>query len=463
MRQPIPVLHHRYDDAQETTLVSGGIGSQTQSLIPAVTTAASVHAAENLLFFTLMQLVVILLAARIGGSLALRLGQARVVGEIVVGLLLGPSLFGAMAPDTFNYVFHSVPSSPVTVMSQIGLILLMFQIGLDFDFSHLKEKENGRAVILVSALGLAAPFVLGLAVAWTSHDNLAPNVNVLGYSLFLATALAITAVPILGRIMMEFGLTRTPMGVITITSAAINDVVGWITLAIVTALTLSAFSIADTLLNLGMLALYVALCWWGARPALQWLLARFGSHSDNLPQSLMAILLAVIFLSAMTTYKIGIFAIFGGFMLGVLLHDELTFVTAWKAKIADFVTVFFLPIFFTYTGLRTDIGALNSWELWQWCLVILGAATLGKVGGCYVGARWAGRSPAESRVIGIMMNTRALMELIVINIGYDIGVIPPSVFTMLVIMAVVSTLVTTPALRLWLPQLQLKLAPGVTS
>lgn len=413
---------------------------------------AAVHAAENLLFFTLMQLVIILLAARLGGSLALRLGQARVVGEIVVGLLLGPSLFGALAPDTFHYVFHSVPSAPVTIMSQIGLILLMFQIGLDFDFSHLREKQNRKAVVLVAALGLVAPFLLGLLIGQASHAALAPGVNPLGYSLFLATALSITAVPILGRIMMEFGLTRTPMGVITITSAAINDVVGWITLAAVTALTLSAFSLSGMLLNLGALALYAAFCWWGLRPLLRRLLARFAAQSDNLPQSLLAILLALIFLSAMATYKMGIFAIFGGFVLGVLLHDEPAFVTAWKAKIADFVTVFFLPIFFTYTGLRTNIGALDSWALWQWCLVILGGATLGKFGGCYLGARWAGRDAAESRVIAVMMNTRALMELVVINVGYDLGVIPPSVFTMLVIMAVVSTLVTAPALRLWLPQ-----------
>jgi Kef-type K+ transport system membrane component KefB len=415
-------------------------------------TALSVHATENLLFFTLMQLVLILLAARLGGSLALRLGQARVVGEIVVGLLLGPSLFGLLAPDTFQYVFHSVSAAPVTIMSQIGLILLMFQIGLDFDFSHLKEKENSRTVILVASLGLIAPFLLGLLVGHFSHAALAPDVNPLGYKLFLATALSITAVPILGRIMMEFDLTRTPMGVITITSAAINDVVGWITLAAVTALTLSAFSLSGMMLNLGLLALYAAACWWLLRPLLRRLLARFAAHSDNLPQSLLAVLLAAIFLSAMTTYKMGIFAIFGGFVMGVLLHDEHALAAAWKAKIADFVNVFFLPIFFTYTGLRTNIGALDSLVLWQWCAAILAAATLGKFGGCYLGARWSGRSKTESRIIGVMMNTRALMELIVINVGYDLGVIPASVFTMLVIMAVVSTLVTAPALRLWLPK-----------
>lgn len=424
------------------------------------TTIPSVHATENLLFFTLLQLVIILLAARLGGSLARRLGQARVVGEIIVGLLLGPSLFGALAPDTFQYVFHSVSSTPVTIMSQIGLILLMFQIGLDFDFSHLQERRNAKAVVLVAALGLVVPFLLGLAVGRASHEALAPEVNPLGYSLFLATALSITAVPVLGRIMVEFGLTRTPLGVITITAAAINDVVGWVTLAAITALTLSAFSFSDMLRNLGWLLVYTVVCWWGLRPALRWLLARYVSHADDLPQTLLAILLALIFLSAMATYQIGIFAIFGGFMLGVLLHEEHAFVAAWKAKIADFVSVFFLPIFFTYTGLRTNIGALDSGHLWLWCLIVLGAATLGKFGGCYLGARWAGRPATESHIIAVMMNTRGLMELIVINVGYDLGVIPPSVFTMLVIMAVVSTLIAAPALRLWLPRAQQERTKG---
>lgn len=419
-----------------------------------VTTTTSVHAAENLLFFTLLQLVIILLAARLGGILARHLGQARVVGEIVVGLLLGPSLFGLLAPEAFHYVFHSVSGTPITIMSQIGLILLMFQIGLDFDFSHLRERKNAKAVILVATLGLAAPFLLGILVGRASHDFLAPTVHPLGYSLFIATALSITAVPILGRIMVEFNLTRTPMGVITITAAAINDVVGWVALAIITALTLSAFVFSDMLLNLGWLLLYVVLSWWALRPLLRRLLARYTANDDDLPQTLLAILLSLIFISSMITYQIGIFALFGGFVLGVLLHDESAFVSAWKARMEDFVSVFFLPIFFTYTGLRTSIGTLDSLDAWGWCVVILAAATLGKFGGCYLGARWAGRAAAESRVIAVMMNTRALMELIVINIGYDLGVIPQSVFTMLVIMAVVSTLVTAPALRRWLPEAQ---------
>jgi Kef-type K+ transport system membrane component KefB len=169
-----------------------------------------------------------------------------------------------------------------------------------------------------------------------------------------------------------------------------------------------------------------------------------------LSPNLVGILISAVFLSGMTTYHLGIFAIFGGFMLGVLLHDQAAFVRAWRDKVGDFVLVFFLPIFFTYTGLRTNIGALDSVGLWGWCLLLLVLASAGKFGGCYLAARRSGMNRQEARAIGIMMNTRALMELVVINVGLDLGVIPPEVFTMLVIMAIGSTVVTTPALRIWL-------------
>lgn len=186
------------------------------------------------------------------------------------------------------------------------------------------------------------------------------------------------------------------------------------------------------------------------RPALQRLLARHALGGEQLPQDVMGYVLAAIFLSAMATYQLGIFAIFGGFMLGVLLHDHAAFVAAWRAQIGGFVTVFFLPIFFTYTGLRTDIGALDA-TLWGWCGLLIALATLGKFLGCYLAARWSGLDRAQSRVIGAMMNTRALMELVVINVGFDLGVIPPAVFSMLVLMAIFSTVITTPLLKRWLP------------
>ena len=211
-----------------------------------------VHKAEAVLFFTLLQLTVVVLAGRIGSSLAVRFGQSTAVGEIIVGILLGPSLFGLLAPSTFNYVFHSAPGEPMQVLSQIGLIFLMFQIGLEFDFGHLTERRNRRAVMWVAAAGLLLPFALGLALGWVVAPFLGgQNGQALATALFVATSFSITALPILGRILIEFDMTQRPLGVIAISAAAINDVVGWLLLALVTALSVSQFQAGGFALNVG--------------------------------------------------------------------------------------------------------------------------------------------------------------------------------------------------------------------
>jgi Kef-type K+ transport system membrane component KefB len=389
------------------------------------------------------------------------MGQPRAVGEIIAGLVLGPSLFGHLFPDISNYVFHSVSSLPITIISQIGLLLLMFQIGMDFDFSHLTEKKNRKAVQMVSIACIALPFALGLMLGQISAPYLAPDIQPLPYSLFVGTALSITAVPVLGRIMMEFNLTRTRVGAIAITAAAVNDVVGWLLLAVISALSVAQFSAQGTLVQLGWLLLYVAICWWSVRPFLGRLIRRFDLDQDRLPPNLMAIVLALIFISGMCTYGIGIFAIFGGFMMGVLVHDQHKFVALWKKTVGDFVLVFFLPVFFTYTGLRTNIAGLDTLPLWSWCLILILAATLGKFGGAYLAARIAGLDNHHANIIGILMNTRGLMELIVLNVGYDLGFIPQSVFTMLVIVAVFTTVITAPVLRSVLPRIGYAVPRGI--
>ena len=412
---------------------------------------SATHQNEALLFFTLLQLVIIVIMGRVGGEIATRVSQSRAVGEIIIGILLGPSLFGLMAPDMFQYVFKSSSPQPMFILSQIGLVLLMFQIGLEFDFSHLTAKDNRRAVLRIASAGIVLPFSLGFVFGYYTAPLLSPNANHLASGLFVATAFSITALPILGRIMMEFNMTRTKLGVIAISVAAITDVVGWLLLAVVTAVSLSDFSLGSFARTLGLLALYIAVCWLVVRPALHRAVKRSVVTEHRFSDNLLGLLIATIFLSAMATYKIGIFAIFGGFMMGVLLHDQYEVVRAWRKKVGEFVSVFFLPIFFTYTGLRTNVGALDSWALWGWCALLIALATIGKLGGCYLAARWSGMNHQESKIIGIMMNTRALMELIIINVGFDIGVISQNVFTMLVLMAIFSTVITTPALRRWLP------------
>jgi Kef-type K+ transport system membrane component KefB len=413
---------------------------------------SATHQNEALLFFTLLQLVIIVIMGRIGGEIAVRISQSRAVGEIVIGILLGPSLFGLLAPDMFQYVFKSSSPQPMFILSQIGLVLLMFQIGLEFDFSHLTAKDNRSAVMRIAAAGIVLPFSFGFAFGYYSAPELSPQANHLASGLFVATAFSITALPILGRIMIEFNMTRTKLGVIAISVAAITDVVGWLLLAVVTAVSLSNFSVGSFAETLGALFLYVAVSWLLLRPVLHRAVQRSVVNEHRFSDNLMGLLIATIFLSAMATYKIGIFAIFGGFMMGVLLHDQHEVVKAWRKKVGEFVTVFFLPIFFTYTGLRTNVGSLDSWVLWGWCILLIVLATFSKLGGSYLAARWSGLSHAESKVIGIMMNTRALMELIIINVGYDLGVISQNVFTMLVLMAIFSTIITTPALRRWLPE-----------
>ena len=408
---------------------------------------SSVHETERLVCFTLIQLLAILAVSRVSGKVARLLKQPAVVGEIVGGLIIGPSLFGRFFPNQFAFVFKSIPPVPLIILSQVGLALLMFQIGLEFDFSHLRDKQTRTTVISVSAAGILLPFALGWLIGGWSHEFLAPGINPLGYRLFLAVALSITAIPVLGRIMMELGVQRTRLGAIAITAAALDDVTGWTLLAIVSALATAEFSASTFVTQVGLLLAYLALCHLFVRPLLHRMVTRLLGDKDLLPHDLLAIMIMVVFISGLITYNLGVFVIFGGFVAGMMLHDHHPFVAAWKKSVSHFVTVFFLPIFFTFTGLRTNVHGLNSLALWGWCLAIIAAAMVGKFAGCSLAARFCGLSWPDAGCLGIMMNTRALMELVVINVGLDLGVIPPNVFTMLVLMAIFSTIITAPFLR----------------
>jgi Kef-type K+ transport system membrane component KefB len=410
---------------------------------------AGPHKAELLLFYTLLELAVIILAGRAGGSIARRCGQSAAVGEIIIGILLGPSLFGWLAPRAFAVVFQSAPPEPLQILSGLGLILLLFQIGMEFDFGHLTERRNRAAVLRISTACLCLPFAGGFALGfWMASSATVPGAR-LDSALFVATAFSITALPILGRIMIELDLTRTKLGVIAIASAAANDVVGWLLLAFITTLTVSNFDPRMLALKVLMVAAFALISATVVRPLLKRAVRRSNPQGGKMSANLLGGLICVAFLGAMITYQIGIFAIFGGFMMGVILYDEPALVEAWRERVGDFVNVFFLPIFFTYTGLRTSIGSLGAGD-WGWCLAVVAAANVTKFAAAYWAARRSRFNHAESAMIGWMMNTRALMELIVINVGLDLGVITPKVFTMLVIMAIVSTVITTPALRYYM-------------
>ncbi|MSO20160.1 MAG: sodium:proton antiporter [Acidobacteria bacterium] len=330
-------------------------------------------------------------------------------------------------------------------MSQLGLVLLMFLIGLEFDFSHLND--NRRAALSISGAGIILPFGLGLALGFYMHPALGLEGSTLNFALFMAAAMSITAIPILGRIMIELNLQRTRLGALTISAAALDDASGWIILALVTAIVRSTLDPVRMTFMVGGVIVYGLVMFLAVRPLVcKWAREEVRKHDGALTLNVLAILLIMVFVSAVITNKIGIFSIFGGFAMGAILFDGREVLEAILARLHDFVAVFFLPIFFTYTGLRTDIGSMTGWTLWGFCGLVLAAAVVGKFGGCTLAARWSGMKWRESTIIGVMMNTRALMELIVINIGYDLGIIPKEVFFMLVFMAVVTTYMTTPLL-----------------
>lgn len=400
---------------------------------------------ESVVLKVLIQLIVVIVAARLLAVVARWLGQPVVVGEIIGGLALGPSFFGKYFKAQFDLVFDPSIKPIFDVLSQLALILLLFLIGLEFDFSHLRMK--GRAAWSISFAGIILPFSIGYGLGHWLHPNLAPETNLVGFCLFMGTAMSITAIPILGRIMIELNLSRTMLGAITITAAAFDDATGWIILATVSALVTTGFNWILTMRMIAWTAAFALAMIYVVRPVLVrfygWVLAGSGGQLGLNP---FAGLLVVMFLCAIATNLIGIFSIFGAFICGAILSDQGALREWVQRNLTPFVTVFFLPIFFTFTGLRTDVGSLATLEHWLYALLVLAAAVIGKFGGCFLAARFSGMDWRESCCVGIMMNTRALMELIVINVGYELGVVPRSLFVMLVIMAVITTIITTPAL-----------------
>jgi Kef-type K+ transport system membrane component KefB len=418
-----------------------------------------VDTSEALVVAILIQLALIVPLARVGGWAARQLKQPRSVGEIVVGLMLGPSLFGLLAPDLSAAVFPTSSADAMRAISQVGLILLMFQIGSDFEFGHLKDRAHGRATIIVSLVSVAVPFLIGLLVGWGSAPVLATGMDPIAYTLFVGIAFAITAVPILGRILREYGLNTHPIGVIAISAAAANDAVGWLALAAIATYVSAAFDPSLMGMRVAGLVLFLAFLWIVGRRAIDALMARFPVVDGQVPPTLLAIILPLIFGAGIVTEELGIFTIFGGFLIGLLCHRHTEFVAAWRVTVGQFVLVFFLPIFFTFTGLRTNLLGLESASDWLWCALMISAAVLAKIVPVTIAARASGMDLNSSMTLGALMNTRALMELIVLNIGLQMGVLPPDVFTMLVLMAVVSTVMTAPLLRILLPRMGMSAEP----
>jgi Kef-type K+ transport system membrane component KefB len=416
-------------------------------------------AIEGHLVLVLIQWMIIIAAAWAFGRLGKKFGQPLAVGEIAAGIILGPSVLGLIWPPDWPVLFPKETQTSLQLLGKLGLIFLLFQVGMEFDYSHLRSKS--KTVTAVSILGIAAPFLCGLAIGPWLHEKFAPDTPRFGFELFLCIALSISALPIMGRILLEMKLERTVIGAMGISAAAIDDVIGWILLGVATALVTSHFDAGHLLLQLVEISVFFLALQFLVGPWLRklWRKNVHDAHEKGMPNSFLAVLLIGLFASSLITHYLGIFVIFGAFLFGTCLHQEPTLVKAWRDRFSGVVLVAFVPIFFTNTGLNTRIGSLSTPEAWFACALVLAAAVAGKLGGCYLGARLTGQPPREAGCVAALMNTRALMGLIAINIGLDLGLLTPALFTMLVIMALLTTAMCGPLLRWWLPKELRKLVP----
>jgi Kef-type K+ transport system membrane component KefB len=404
--------------------------------------------AEEITLRLLYQLIVILLATRLVTWAVRRLGQTDVSGEILAGLLLGPSLLGALFPGFMHELFPASTGPIFTGLAQVGLIFLMFQIGLEFEFTrHLGGRH--RAILLIGLIALAVPFAMGYLSAPWFHARLSEPTPLFGFQLFFAVAMSITAIPVLGRIFMELGLAHTRTAALTIGAAAIGDVSGGIILGAISLVVRGTFSWSWAIPRVAGLVVYLAVVFFVLRKPLRRVVADHLARHGAMRLDFAPYIVILLFISAAITSSLGVFAIIGGFVIGVALHDDRRFVEEWKRRVSPIVWVFFLPIFFAYTGLRTDIAAIRGWPGLATLLLVLAVAFVSKLGSAYAIARFVGEGPRSALTIGVCMNTRGMMELIVINIGKDLGLLPTDVFSMLVIMALVSTFIATPLIR-WL-------------
>jgi len=411
------------------------------------------EAIEGHLTLVLIQWMIIIAAAYVFGGLGKRFfHQPLAVGEIAAGILLGPSALGLIWPHDWPVLFPAQTQQSMQLLGKLGLIFLLFQVGMEFDYGHLRAKS--RTVMTVSVLGIIVPVLCGLAIGPWLHEHFAPETPRFGFQFFLCIALSISALPVMGRILLEMKLERTAIGAMCISAAAIDDVIGWLMLGVATVLATTGFEWKTFLLKVaGIIVFYLALQKI-IGPALRNLWRKYShdAHKEGMPNSFLALLLIGLFTCGLITHYLGIFVIFGAFLFGTCLHQEPSLVKAWRDRFSGVVLVAFVPIFFTNTGLNTRIGSLETPEAWLACALVLAAAVAGKLGGCFLGARLTGQPVRESACIAALMNTRALMGLVAINVGLELKLLTPALFTMLVIMALVTTAMCGPLLRWWLPK-----------
>jgi Kef-type K+ transport system membrane component KefB len=408
----------------------------------------------DFILLLVIQTGLILLLSRIMGLLFVRVRQPQVMGEMIAGIMLGPSLLGWLFPHQFKQLFPPDSVQYLNALSQIGVIFFLFLVGLELDPKLLRNR--GHAAVVISHASIMTPFVLGALLTVYLYPNLFNQASAMRFTsvaLFMGAAMSITAFPVLARILTERNMHRTQVGAIAITCAAVDDVTAWCMLAIVIAVARAA-GLGPGLWTAGKAAIYVTIMFVVVRPFLRRLQLVFEAQ-NRLSQNLLAVVFALVLASAFATEWIGIHALFGAFLMGTIMPKGTRFVRTLTEKLEDFTVVFLLPIFFAYTGLRTQIGLLNHLSLWWYTGLIIFVACAGKFGGSTLAARACGVNWRDSCAIGILMNTRGLMELVILNVGRDLGVITDAVFAMMVLMAIITTALTTPFLHWIHPQVEL--------
>ena len=393
----------------------------------------------------LLQIITIIIFARFFGFLCKKIGQPSVIGEIIAGIVLGPSLLGFVSPGFSTFLFPPASLTSLNFLSQIGLILFMFIVGMDVDMKVIGKKVHEAFV--VSHASIIFPFTLGMALAYFIYKDFAiQNVKFLPFSLFIGISMSITAFPVLARILQERGLVKTRLGALAISCAAVDDITAWCILAALIAI-VKAGSFVSSIYTILLAITYVVFMLTLVRPFLK-SLGDIYTSKEGISKPIVAIFFVTLLLSSFTTETIGIHALFGAFMAGVIMPSNINFRNVLIEKIEDVSLVLLLPIFFVITGLRTEIGLLNDLHLWFITFLIIVVAIIGKFLGSAISLKFVGQNWRDSLIIGALMNTRGLMEIVVLNIGYDLGVLSPEIFSMMIIMALVTTFMTGPTLNL---------------
>ncbi|HLN52924.1 MAG TPA: cation:proton antiporter [Lentimicrobium sp.] len=419
-------------------------------------TVARVHAGNTIDFLKainvrhsmsilILQILVIVVISRVLGRLMSLIGQPTVIGEIIAGIMLGPSLLGMFFPEVSSFLFPAESLSNLQFLSQIGLMLFMFIIGMELDMGIIKQRA--KAALFISNTSIIVPYLMGVVMSYYLYERFAPRgADFISFALFMGIAMSITAFPVLARIVQERGITRTPIGTIVITSAAINDITAWGILAVVVAIA-NATAITGALITILLSLVFIFVMLLGVKPLLEKLAVNY-TVQETVSKTIVAAVFSVMLISSFITESIGIHALFGAFMAGVIMPQNIRFKAIMAEKMEDVSLVLLLPLFFVYTGLRTEIGLLNDNSLWNTAWIVILVAVAGKFAGSAIATRLTGQSWKNSLTVGALMNTRGLIELVALNIGYDIGILSPEIFTILVLMALITTFMTGPAMSL---------------